>query len=172
MNRSVLIPMRCIRHVDAITLYNRPEINVGDIYEFCPTDYIDLDLKDVNCFEDIPNEQCDFICQIANLSSGVSKYSWNDLVDYKEFTEDSLNNLLELGYIKKVVKKNTKIETKIEAKSETKRPLHQFLADFSIDKENIIDYIKGLGIDIQDKRSWITSSQEELILESLTNNGN
>ena len=37
---------------------------IGDIYEFCPTDYIDLDLKDVNCFEDIPNEQCDFICQI------------------------------------------------------------------------------------------------------------
>ena len=34
------------------------------------------------------------------------------------------------------------------------------------------DYIKSLGIEIQDKRSWITNTQEELILESLTNNGN
>lgn len=162
MNRSVLIPMNVVRHVDAIPLYNRPELNVGDIYEFCPTDYIDLDLKDVNCFEDIPNEQCNFICQIGNLSSGKNKYSWNDFVDYKEFTKESLDNLLELGYIKKVVKK----------KIETKRPLHQFLADFSIEKENIVDYIKSLGIEIQDKRSWITNTQEELILESLTNNGN
>lgn len=125
-----------------------------------------MDLKDVNCFEDIPNEQCDFICLIGNLSSGVSKYSWNDYVDYKEFTQETLDNLLELGYIKKIVKK------KIETKTETKRPLHQFLTDFSIDKENIIDFIKSLGIEVQDKRSWITSSQEELILESLTNNDN
>ena len=69
---------------------------------------------------------------------------------------------------KNVIKKTYIVKKKIE----TKRPLHQFLADFSIEKEDIVDYIKSLGIEIQDKRSWITNTQEELILESLTNNGN
>lgn len=158
MRRSILIPVRVIRHVDSMPSYNRPELNVGDIYDFCPTDYIDLDLEEVNCFEQIPNEDCDFTCLIGNLNLGYMRYSWNEPVDYKKFTEQNLKHLLELGYIKKSLKKK-----------ETRRPLHQFLNEYSITREDIIDFINSLGIQVQDKRSWITKSDEDKILEVITN---
>lgn len=144
----------------------------GDIFMFNPYNEIHVALYDSDLFKNIPKDQCTFFCKyIGGLNLGKF-YKYNEEIDTTELTEENLNDLCMLGYIKKVYNK-TKTNSKKSVKNKTtKKPVSETYTSIARKFNKKSDEFKKAvfeltGIEIKDMRKKAPLKEYNKIIEAL-----
>lgn len=170
MMEQVLIPVRCRYDIPSLNPMSMPSYKAGDIFMFNPYHEIHVELDEHNCFEEIDNDLCNFICQYPNVVLGKKQYKVGEKIadkDIKALKDEVIANLCYVGYIQKVLKSSSdNITKKPKAKKSTSETFATLARKLEVDnatfKKTIFD---ELGIEVKDMRKKVPLQTKKKILK-------
>lgn len=170
MMEQVLIPVRCRYDIPSLNPMSMPSYKAGDIFMFNPYHEIHVELDEHNCFEEIDNDLCNFICQYPNVVLGTKQYKVGEKIadkDIKLLQDEVIANLCYVGYIQKVLKSSSdNTAKKSKAKKHPSETFTILAKQIGISKDEFKKKIfDELGIEVKDMRKKVPLKTKNKILK-------
>lgn len=169
---QILIPMFATCNIEESVPATGIGCKAGDLFLFNPDNELHIELDDSGCFKPIPNSECEFYALYSPLRIGDKVYHYDDLVDVSNVNDMLLDDLILIGYLKKVynkVNKNKFPKTKNKSNKNNKPKVTYS----SLAKELNIDpkQFKQLCLEVLDEkidmRKGVSKAKEKKIRASL-----
>lgn len=172
MEETITIPVMIEKDYEDITPFGVCKYKKGDIFEYESENIIHIALYEHGIFSHIPKEKCEFINNFIGLNLAGKVYGIDEKIDTSKLTQEVLDRLVSIGYVKKIVKQKPENKTKTVKKTVKKvsgKKYSEIAKKLNLTNNKFkILCKKILNKDIKDMRKRVSNPMVKKIIEALS----